>query len=68
MRLMEESLHDYVVRRLNESKGQWPDIARKTDMSRSMIVKIARRDVADPGVSFVERLARHFREQDRAAA
>jgi transcriptional regulator with XRE-family HTH domain len=63
---MEESLHDYVVRQLQLVKGQWPDISEETGIARSTIVKIARREVADPGVSLIERLARYFRQKQAA--
>ena len=64
---MSESMHDYVVDKLQAAKGTWPRIAEQTQISRRTIEKIARREVADPGVSLVERLALYFREQEQAA-
>lgn len=58
-------MHDYVVNQLQAAKGTWPKIAEETRMSRRTIEKIARREVADPGVSLVERLARYFREREQ---
>lgn len=60
-----ESMHDYVVTQLQNAKGTWPKVAEDTGISRRTIEKIARREVADPGVSLIEKLAGYFR--DRAA-
>lgn len=61
-----ESLHEYVVSQLQATKGRWTVIATESGVSRRTIEKIARREIADPGVSFIERLARYFREREAA--
>jgi hypothetical protein len=64
-----ESLHEYVLTELQEAKGAWPLIAKKSKVSLRTLEKIARREIADPGVSHIEKLARYFRTQpsNRAA-
>lgn len=56
-----ESMHEYVISQLQAAKGTWPKVAREADMSLRTIEKIARRESADPAVSFIERLNRYFR-------
>jgi transcriptional regulator with XRE-family HTH domain len=55
------SLHDYVVQQLLDCRGKWPDVAKATGVSKRTIEKIARREIADPGVSHIEKLASYFR-------
>lgn len=62
---MKDSLHDYVIDQLQGAKGQWPTVARESGVNIRTIEKIARREISDPGVSFIEKLARYF--QARAA-
>ena len=60
---METTMHDYVVAQLQAMKGRWPQLAEETGISRRTIEKIARREIEDPSVSFIERLNKHFRKQ-----
>jgi hypothetical protein len=60
-----ESIYDYVMSQLEAAKGSWPDVAAGSGVSRRTIEKIARREIKDPGVSSVEKLARYFREVSR---
>lgn len=62
---MEQSLHAFVIAQLHEAKGTWPVIAEATGVSIRTIQKIASGDIADPGVSHIEKLAGHFREQSK---
>jgi transcriptional regulator with XRE-family HTH domain len=62
-----ESLHDFVVDRLLDARGQWAAIATATGVSRRTLEKIARREIKDPGVSHIEKLAAYFRAQERAS-
>jgi len=61
---MSESIYAYVLSELEAAKGRWPQVAEETGLSRRTIEKIARREVADPGVSRIEILARYFREHE----
>jgi transcriptional regulator with XRE-family HTH domain len=57
-------MYEHVVRRLQESKGGRPTIARETGLSLRTISKIARREISDPGVSQIERLHQYFLSRD----
>lgn len=59
---MHESLHEYVLRGLEASKGRWASVAQGSGVSKRTLEKIARREIRDPGVSHIEKLARYFRE------
>ncbi|HWQ37300.1 MAG TPA: hypothetical protein VNM24_01625 [Burkholderiales bacterium] len=61
------NLHDYVVDRLMSARGRWPQIAAETGVSLRTLQKIARREIADPGVSHVQKLLDYF-ERPRSAA
>lgn len=61
---MQESIYEFVLERLEGTKGQWPRVARESGVSRRTIEKIARKEVKDPGVSLIEKLAAYFRETD----
>jgi predicted transcriptional regulator len=63
---MTESMHEYVIDQLQRAKGRWGVVAEETGISRRTVEKIARREIGDPSVSFVERLNKYFR--DNAAA
>lgn len=60
---MPEAIYEYVLEQLQEHKGRWSAVAHGTGISKRTIEKIARREVKDPGVSLIERLAKHFKEQ-----
>lgn len=58
-----ESMYELVLERLQEQKGSWPAIADGSGVSLRTIEKIARREIKDPGVSHIEKLASFFRGQ-----
>lgn len=58
---MTESLYQFVMDQLQTHKGRWADIAEGSGVSRRTIEKIARKEIADPGVSHIEKLATYFR-------
>lgn len=60
---MTDSIYQYVLAELENAKGSWPAVAKATGMSKRTIEKIARQEVADPGVSLIEKLAVYFRGQ-----
>ena len=62
---MQESIYQYVLDQLQSSKGQWSTVSKETGMSKRTIEKIARREVADPGVSHIEKLAGYFRARSK---
>lgn len=65
---MNESIYLYVLGKLQEAKGDWPALAEETGMSLRTIEKIARREVKDPGVSHIEKLATYFRTRSSSIA
>lgn len=65
---MEMSLYAYVLEQLEASKGRWSEVADGAGVSKRTVEKIARREIEDPGVSHIEKLARYFQEQTGAAA
>jgi len=63
---MSESVYEFVMDELEKTRGGWLDIASSTGISISTIKKIGYRDVENPGVLTIEKLAQYFR--DKAAA
>jgi len=57
---MQIGIHDYVLRELQAWKGKWPAVADGSGVSLRTIEKIARREIGDPGVSHIEKLAAFF--------
>lgn len=60
---MSDSMHDFVVKRLQAAKGRWPLIAKKTRVPLRTIQKIASREIRDPGITHMQNLANFFAEQ-----
>lgn len=58
--MMIPNLHDYVVEHLMAAKGRWAAIASESGVPLRTLEKIARREVEDPRVSSVQRLADYF--------
>lgn len=63
---MTESIYQYVMDELESAKGRWPDVARDSGVALTTLKKIARREVENPGVVTIEKLATYFREQAAA--
>jgi len=61
---MTESIYRFVLDQLRAAKGTWPRVAHDTGIPLRTIEKIARREVADPGVSRIEILARYFKKRE----
>lgn len=60
---MPESIYEYVLAQLQNSKGDWSTVSEESGVSKRTIEKIARREVKDPGVSLIETLATYFRSR-----
>jgi transcriptional regulator with XRE-family HTH domain len=59
-----QSLHEYVIAELEKAGSKhWRQISEDSGVNLSTLKKIARREVANPGVSFVEKLADYFQNQ-----
>lgn len=63
---MNESVYEFVMDELEKTRGAWGDIASATGISISTIKKIGYRDVENPGVLTIEKLATYFREKAAA--
>lgn len=61
---MNTNLLDYVLQKLEESRGTWPEIARRTEIAYPTIQKIVQGATKDPGFFTVQRLADYFKERD----
>lgn len=64
---MPESMHDYVIRKLEGAKGRWSDVSFGSGVPKRTLEKIARREIADPGVSHIQRLWDYFIAEDARA-
>lgn len=65
---MNDSIYEFVLAELDALKGAWPEVAEGSGVSRRTIEKIARKEIQDPGVSHIEKLAKYFRERGQASA
>lgn len=63
---MQDSIYEFVMAELEASKGNWPAVAKGSGVSPRTLEKIARKEIVDPGVSHIEKLAGYFREQAQA--
>lgn len=63
---MKDSMLAYVLAQLQETKGHWAVVAKKTGISKRTIEKIAGGQIEDPGVRKIERLAEYFRASSTA--
>lgn len=64
---METDLYQFVMRELQENKGQWPKIAKGSGVSHRTLSKIARREIKDPGISHIQALHDYFKGKRQAA-
>jgi hypothetical protein len=58
------SLHEFVIERLLATRGNWAHVARYSRVPKRTLEKIARREIKNPGVISIERLAEYFRRAD----
>lgn len=65
---MKTSMYESVMADLEATKYRWPLIAEATGVSIRTIRKIASREIKDPGVSHIEKLAAYFEQKRKAAA
>jgi hypothetical protein len=60
---MNEPILDFVLRRLDDCKGQIKVIANETRIPYSTLSKIAQRVTPNPGVNHIQTLADYFKRQ-----
>jgi hypothetical protein len=62
-------MHDYVVTRLIACpRDQWPEVAESAGVALGTLRKIAWRQIKDPGVSHIQKLAEYFLLRDAVTA
>lgn len=61
MRAVDIPILDYVLKRLEQSKGQLPRVATESGVPYRTLQKIASGETKDPGVSIVQKLADYYR-------
>lgn len=61
---MFENLHAYVLKKLDATRGTWPQVSEGSGVPLRTIEKIARQETEDPRVSNVQKLADWFASQD----
>jgi transcriptional regulator with XRE-family HTH domain len=60
------SIYQFVLARLEASKGRWSEVASGSGISKRTIEKIARREIENPGVISIEKLAAYFQAREAA--
>lgn len=63
-----ETMFVFVKRRLAESRGRLPDVARGAGIPVSTVRKIAQGQIDDPAVSKVQKLSDYFHRLDEFEA
>lgn len=63
MGAMKPPIYEYVMEQLEASRGRWPEVAEGSGVSKRTLEKIARKEIVDPGVSHIQRLADYFERQ-----
>lgn len=58
---MSDSIYEFVLHQLQASKGSWRAVADGSGVSLRTLEKIARKEIANPGVIHIEKLASYFR-------
>lgn len=65
---VEEPILIFVKRRLEESRGYWPQISTATGVPYFTITNIVQGKTEDPRVSTLQKLVDYFRARDSEAA
>lgn len=65
---MDTSIYGYVMKCLADSRLSYGEIAEGSGVSKRTVEKIARKEIGDPGVSHVEKLAAFFKGLEKEAA
>jgi predicted transcriptional regulator len=65
---MNDSILGFVMGKLEAQKGRWPEIAQASGVPYRTVQKIGSGKSRLPRIDNVEKLAKHFRDADQAAA
>lgn len=57
---MHGSVHQFVVKRLNDCKGEWPQVVAGSGVPLSTIARIASGETPNPRIKPIEALAKYF--------
>lgn len=57
---MNESIFEYVLAKLEGSKGRWHEVSEGSGVPKRTLEKIARGEIENPGIRHVERLFAYF--------
>jgi predicted transcriptional regulator len=60
--MIQGSLLDFVLRGLEDRRGQWHSIAKRTGIPYSALCKLAQKQHKNPRLDKLEKLAREFRK------
>jgi len=60
-----ESMYAFVMTRLQGTKGRWREVAAGSGVPLRTLEKIARKEIGNPGVSHIEKLAGYFKGNNR---
>lgn len=63
-----EPILDYVKRRLQESRGDWPQISIETGVPYFTITNVAQGKSEDPRISTIQKLFDYFQARDALSA
>lgn len=58
-------MHEYVLERLEETKGNWSQVSEESGVNKRTLEKIARQEIRDPGVSIIQALFDYFSARER---
>lgn len=62
-------IYEYVMAQFSKPDcPPYQEIADGSNVSKRTVEKIARKEIVDPGVSHIEKLAAFFQQRERAAA
>lgn len=61
-------IYEYVMDQLGKTDLSYQEVAEGSGVSKRTVEKIARKEILDPGVSHIEKMAAFFRERETKAA
>lgn len=64
---MKDSIYRFVMSELDRTDQTYAQLARGTKVPKRTLEKIARREIKNPGVHHIERMAAYFRELNSSA-
>lgn len=65
---MNTSIYEFVMANLATTERTYQEVADGSGVNKRTVEKIARKEILDPGVSHIERLAEYFRSDEKRAA